>query len=244
MEFCVCFRRFFVFGIVIINAIVALLGLVLLIYGGVSLGQGKDYFAITSGTATFTRVPVLMIIVGLFITIVGIVGAVGAFFSSTAFGRVMLLVYSVILALLVVCEFGGGIAAGVLRTTVETFFTNSANDTFRSVVANDTNNQYRKTWDNFQQTFQCCGVKSYTDWSTILNQPIPLSCCPPSTSTCDSNADKLYRMGCVTKVVSEITKYFAGIAAGAILFALLQVFGIVASCFVVFYKPQDKYEVV
>eukprot|EP00731_Ephydatia_muelleri_P025494 Em0017g577a len=243
MEFCVCFRRFFVVGIVIINAIVALLGLALLIFGGVSLGEGKDYFAIASNTATFTRVPVLMIIVGLFITIVGIVGAVGAFFSSTAFGRVMLLVYSVILALLVICEFGGGIAAGVLKTDVEKIFTDSANNTFVSIVANDTNNQYRKTWDNFQQSFQCCGVKNYTDWSTILKQSIPPSCCPPSTIACDSAA-VYYLTGCVTKVVGDIRTYLGGIAAGAILIALLQVFGIVASCFVVFYKPQDKYEVV
>lgn len=54
--------------------------------------------AITDNPTTFTRVPVLMIIVGLFVTIVGAVGAVGAIFSSTPFGRVMLLVVRLIFA--------------------------------------------------------------------------------------------------------------------------------------------------
>lgn len=52
--------------------------------------NGKNYIAITDNHTQFTQVSVLVIVVGLFVLIVGGIGAVGGLFASTVFGRIVL----------------------------------------------------------------------------------------------------------------------------------------------------------
>ena len=48
------------------------------------------YFDIADNSSAFLSVSVLLIIIGVFVAIIGIVGTVGAIFASTVFGRVIL----------------------------------------------------------------------------------------------------------------------------------------------------------
>jgi hypothetical protein len=145
-------------------------------------------------------VSVLLIVVGLFVLIIGIVGAVGALFASKAFGRVILIIYAIGLGLLVVCEIAGGIAAAVARNSVrynqrprsyfvivvfvciiitqlENVFRDSANTTFQNYNNSDDTSE-RDTWNQFQKDFRCCGVENYTDYESIFqNKSVPVSCC-------------------------------------------------------------------
>ncbi len=54
----------------------------------------KKYFEIADVKDEFNQITVLMIVVGVFILIVGAVGAVGALFGSYVFGRVVLVLVS------------------------------------------------------------------------------------------------------------------------------------------------------
>ena len=61
-----------------------------MIFGVWAHFSGKNYVAISDNHSLFTTPPFLMIAVGLFVLIVGGVGAVGGLFASTTCGRVLL----------------------------------------------------------------------------------------------------------------------------------------------------------
>ena len=56
--------------------------------------DSKEFFIIADDDTEYTQVSVLLIVVGIFVLIIGVVGAVGALFASKAFGRIILFVVS------------------------------------------------------------------------------------------------------------------------------------------------------
>ena len=52
--------------------------------------NGQQYFEIADNSNVFLSVSVLLIIIGVFVTIVGIVGTAGAILASTVLGRILL----------------------------------------------------------------------------------------------------------------------------------------------------------
>ncbi|XP_049926273.1 tetraspanin-4 isoform X2 [Epinephelus moara] len=42
----------------------------------------------------------------------------------------------------------------------------------------------KKSWDNVQKMFKCCGVTNKTDWYDVLNGTLPSSCCSVGTDQC------------------------------------------------------------
>ncbi|XP_067426646.1 tetraspanin-4-like isoform X2 [Thunnus thynnus] len=42
----------------------------------------------------------------------------------------------------------------------------------------------KKSWDNVQKKFKCCGVTNKTDWYDVLNGTLPSSCCSVGTDQC------------------------------------------------------------
>ena len=139
--------------------------------------NGLRYFEIADNSSAFLSVSILLIIIGVFVAIIGIVGTIGAILASTVFGRILLGLYAVVLGLLVICEIAGGIAAAVRQNDLENFFRASANSTFQQ-YGSSSDPSINNTWDTFQQAFKCCGVDSWTDYSPILGlNVVPASCC-------------------------------------------------------------------
>ena len=56
--------------------------------------DSRQYFTITDDDTEYTPVSVLLIIVGIFVLMIGVVGVVGALFASKAFGRIILVIVS------------------------------------------------------------------------------------------------------------------------------------------------------
>ena len=56
--------------------------------------DSRKYITIADESSEYTGVAVLLIVVGIFVLIIGIVGAVGALFASKVFGRIILIVVS------------------------------------------------------------------------------------------------------------------------------------------------------
>ena len=52
--------------------------------------NGRQYFEIADNSSAFLSVSILLIIIGVFVAIIGIVGTVGAILASSVFGRILL----------------------------------------------------------------------------------------------------------------------------------------------------------
>lgn len=250
-----CMRRFSQIVLIIINIIVVLLGLATMAIGIWAKVNDRTYFQIANNQS-IAQLSILLIIVGVFIMIVGAVGAIGAIFGNTIFGRITLGLYSVVLGLLVICEIAAGIAAAIKRNELENAFRNGAKETF-----NSTNGT--KEWNTYEEQLHCCGPESWKDYRTFFNRSdIPVSCCNPADSTrfedCkmanssvrndpseETANDYFFQTGCASVVIDGVRHNLGAIAGGAIVLGLVQIAGIVMACFVAVYKRDDnKYEVV
>ena len=56
---------------------------------------GRQYFEILDNASEFTSVGVLLIVVGLFVMILGVIGVIGGIFATSVFGRITLGLVSV-----------------------------------------------------------------------------------------------------------------------------------------------------
>jgi hypothetical protein len=249
-----CLTKFNQLVLIIVNIFVALLGICVMIVGSWAKADSKEFFVIADDDTEYTQVSVLLIVVGIFVLIIGVVGAVGALFASKAFGRIILVVYAIALGLLVVCEIAGGITAAVARNKVESVFRDSANSTFSKY--NDSRDS-RDNWNQFQKDFKCCGVESYKDYRNVFNNnSVPVSCCDSRVRSEGMNCTMvvqnvlnntnhyIYSKGCADAIVDSISDNLGVIAGCAIVFALFQIIGIVLACFVAICKRDKTYEVV
>ena len=57
--------------------------------------DSRQYFTIADDNTEYTQVSILLIVVGIFVLLIGVVGAVGALFASKVFGRIILVIVSV-----------------------------------------------------------------------------------------------------------------------------------------------------
>ncbi|XP_003382522.1 PREDICTED: tetraspanin-7-like [Amphimedon queenslandica] len=240
-----CCRNFIRFILAAVNIGVCILGLSVLIVGAWGAGTNHDYLKVTEDTKSYTQVPTLLIIIGLFVFIFGIVGVVGAIFAHTLGGRIILGLYGFVLALFVIIEFAGGIAAGVESGQVGNAFSKAFNDSFSKYTDNSTDN--KQAWDSLQESLKCCGIDGPSSYREKLNMEPPTSCCDKKIdSNCDTTIDaNLYNTGCADQIKSDI-KYILGVVAGiGITFALLQLVGVVFSLYVaIVAHKKDNYEVV
>lgn len=121
---------------------------------------GKMEYSALLTTATYTVIVYVLIIVGAFILLTGIIGCIGAARKSTR----SLTIYFILLLVLFILEIVAGIAAFVYRDTIH--------DELASDLMNNMNTHYNQTdykpltlaVDSMQQEFECCGVTNYTNW--------------------------------------------------------------------------------
>ena len=64
----------------------------MLILGIVAKIEAQKYFNLSADGAAFSKIPLLLIGVGVFVTVIGIVGSIGAMFAGYTPGRVLLMV--------------------------------------------------------------------------------------------------------------------------------------------------------
>lgn len=251
-----CLTKFNQLVLLVVNIFVLLLGLSVMIVGAWAEAQGREYFTITDDESDYTNVAILLIVVGIFVFIIGVVGAVGALFASKVFGRIILMVYAIGLGLLVICEVAGGIAAAAARDQLAGVFRDSVNSTFQNYLNNTSE---RDAWNDFQKRFECCGVKSYKDYRALFHDnSVPLSCCNGEARNATgsgridcsiavknvTDSAYVYSKGCSDALADAIGKNLGAIAGAAIVLALIQIVGVVMACCVALYPKKETYEVV
>ncbi|CAG9829780.1 unnamed protein product [Diabrotica balteata] len=122
----------------------------------------------------------MLIATGTFIFLICFLGCYGAIKNSW----IMLMAFSVLLGIIFIFEFSAGIAGYVLRDKTSNYL----EDSLTTAMYKYNNSTSTATmWDLVQTTFTCCGVKSYEDWTSVMNgTDLPISCCPTKPGTSGS----------------------------------------------------------
>ena len=65
-------------------------------------------------------------------------------------------------------------------------------------------------WNKTQVTLKCCGLNSYTDWTTIERDVVPDSCCKIHETGCGKNflLENIYQRGCERKLTEHIKQQY------------------------------------
>ncbi|XP_046907405.1 tetraspanin-4 isoform X2 [Hypomesus transpacificus] len=116
----------------------------------------------------------LLLVAGGVTMVTGFLGCLGALKEQ----RCLLMTFFVILLLLVLTEVTLTLVLHIFRKELDTH----AQDELKKGMFDE---GLRKSWDNVQKMFKCCGVTNKTDWYLVTNGTLPSSCCSVRTEQCD-----------------------------------------------------------
>ncbi|KAF7273192.1 23 kDa integral membrane protein-like [Rhynchophorus ferrugineus] len=168
----------------------------------------------------------LIIIIGIIIFIIAFVGCCGALKENACLTST----FSTLLIIIFVLEGIAGICGSLLKNRTEQFLEENLKHSM-ALYNNDT--EITKTWDLVQTQFHCCGTFNYTDWQ---NSSLPISCChiPSGTKSnfsCSTDSVSLYKNGCLEKFGYFVSRNISKVEIVGITLALIQLLGILLSCY-------------
>ncbi|KAL5479507.1 hypothetical protein EMCRGX_G023034 [Ephydatia muelleri] len=218
-------RALFKVSLIFSDVILSVLGLLLMIVATWYHTGGSKYFILASSTTNYSTVAFLLIVIGLFFIILGVLGIVGAVLYLTTAGRILLLVHSALLVFTVICEVLNGITAFAMNDEVKNSVSWSGNSTFYKLSAGYDN---YAAWKEFEQEFNCCGLNSFADWHYQNNGSLQQTCCASHNCTVVALTAL---SGCLSTVTMWTHDNMAGIAGVASTVGVIEVAAILASCF-------------
>ncbi|KAF4116070.1 hypothetical protein G5714_003559 [Onychostoma macrolepis] len=120
----------------------------------------------------------LLLVAGGVTMITGFLGCLGALKEQ----KCLLMTFFVILLFLVLTEVALILVLSVYHEELD----KKAKDDLREGMKDYlTNEGLKKSWDNMQRIFKCCGVSNHTDWhNKTSNGKPPDSCCRDNTERC------------------------------------------------------------
>lgn len=120
----------------------------------------------------------LLLIAGGVTMVTGFLGCLGALKEQ----KCLLLTFFVILLILVLTEV---VLILVLSLYHEELDKKAKDDLREGMKGYSKNDGLRKSWDNMQMIFKCCGVSNHTDWhNKTTDGKLPGSCCSNDPSSC------------------------------------------------------------
>ncbi|KAL1498333.1 hypothetical protein ABEB36_009146 [Hypothenemus hampei] len=179
----------------------------------------------------------LVISVGAVIFIIAFFGCYGAAKENAC----MTTTFSTLLIIIFILEALIGIGGFVLRHKTEQILEQALNDTLKEYKQNDTQ-EITATWDAIQREFHCCGVTNYTNWFNsssyfpLNSTSLPLTCCDiPAGSigylSCNSSSTTLHNETCLEAFGDRIRENTSAIEIVGIVLAVIQLLGIILSCY-------------
>ncbi|CAG5905619.1 unnamed protein product [Menidia menidia] len=176
----------------------------------------------------FSKIAIVLIVVGVTIVLVSILGHVGAFISHSS----MVSCFIGILIVIIVLEIFTGAAFYILRSRtvlIQMNQMNSAMNTKAQRAINEYSQEKRQAIDGIQDKFKCCGASSYADWSQSEGwgkyDAVPDSCCVEKTEGCGKDKDKVYKKGCTIAIKLFLLKNLVWVGAVCIALGIGEVFG-------------------
>ncbi|XP_033827723.1 tetraspanin-4 [Periophthalmus magnuspinnatus] len=129
----------------------------------------------------------LLLVAGGVTMVLGFLGCLGALKEQ----RCLLFMFFLILLLLVLTE---GVFILVIHMYQDQVDARAQDELKEGMRRYKTEPELRKSWDNVQMMFKCCGVSNKTDWWDILEGTLPASCCSVGTDPCvDGWAEPCYQ---------------------------------------------------
>jgi len=213
-------------------------GIVIIAVGAVAQAQFLQYDSFLEDK--FFSPPVLLIVVGCFITLIAFFGCCGAIKEN----HCMTMAFAVLLAIILILELSAGIAAYVLRGDLNTYVNSGMKSQLNQYNVSDTHLSFTHNWNAIQHDLSCCGVDSPKDWNNATlwsgsHGPldVPDSCCKSAYSKvvgCGigtmANETVTFQQGCYPQLKSEIEGNIMAVGGVGIGLAFLQLIGVVFAC--------------
>ncbi|XP_068585410.1 CD63 antigen-like [Cebidichthys violaceus] len=186
---------------------------------------------------SLSKVSIVLIVVGVAITLVSILGLVGAFFNNTS----IVSSFICILIIIIILEILTGAVFYVFGKKMK-----SAIDDKARKVIHDYSPEKRHAIENIQEKFRCCGADGPADWSSVEgwenHDAVPDSCCAVKTPDCGKDKDRVRAKGCVMAIQIFMKKNLQWVAAVCIGLGVAEILGVAAGmCFCLNIK-QKSYE--
>ncbi|XP_035626573.1 tetraspanin-4 [Oncorhynchus keta] len=119
----------------------------------------------------------LLLVAGGVTMVTGFLGCLGALKEQ----RCLLMTFFVILLLLVLTEVTLTLVLHIFHKELDTKAQNELKEGMKGYL---TDEGLKKSWDNVQKMFKCCGVTNKTDWYIVVNGTLPFSCCSGGMDQC------------------------------------------------------------
>lgn len=189
-----------------------------------------DYARIS--TYNFVTAANIAIAAGAIVLIVAFLGCCGAIKEI----KVMLLAFFILLVLIFILEITAGSLAYVKRNELEDKLHADFNVSIIEKYEQPGEEAITKSIDKFQGVFQCCGFSNFMDWkySKYYDDTgnLPKSCCRDANSKeCPKSLkqEDYFLIGCFPEVKEFLKDNLLYIGACGIVFALVQVLGMIFS---------------
>lgn len=217
----------------ILNFIVFAVGVAVVALASMIIHKNSIYGRLLSD-GIFT-VPVLVLIAGLFIVVLGFLGCCGAMKENSC----MLKTYAVIVSLLLIAEIVLGIMLLVYADAAENTIVKGMKNVFENYGKDD--EALTKSIDNTQHELKCCGVLNYTDWVEFKGNDVSKGCCLPDKVEPDcfkgkaslslSEAQKyIYTDGCYNAIKEDLKGATIGLGVACLILGIVQIMSISCAC--------------
>jgi len=208
----------FAFNLIFVIAAIALIAVGA--YVQIKLVDYYDFFG-----NEYTGPGILLIVVGVFIFLIAFFGCMGALKENYC----LTMSFAVLLAVVFIMMIAGGIAAYVMRNSIEKEVTSILSDAQKNFNLPG-HEGVTKTWNKLQHEFACCGVKNSTEWPALLNGTYPASCCIDDT-TCDTaKAADMKQTPCEDAFVNWLKDKVAIIGGVGVGLAFIMIVGVLFAC--------------
>ncbi|XP_026566939.1 CD63 antigen [Pseudonaja textilis] len=208
------------------NFIFWLCGIALIALGIFVQIELKDTLVMT-GPASASAAPIVILSVGVIVFFISFFGCCGAAKENYC----MITTFAILLTLIFLVEIAAAIAGYIFKDKVRTVIENEIQEEMNNY---NRSLDVKKTLDNLQKKYSCCGVASYTDWFNVTKpEPgkVPASCCKNSTDcTKNPTRDNTYEEGCVKKIELWLRNHIVIVAAVALGIAFFEILGIIFAC--------------
>ncbi|XP_064082241.1 CD63 antigen-like [Macrobrachium nipponense] len=229
-----CISKFTLF---VTNFIVFAVGVAVVALASMVISKDNTYGVLLS-EGTFS-LPIIILIAGLIILLIGFLGCCGAVQESPC----LLYTYAGIVLILLLAQLILGILILVYSNKAEEIIVKGMKEVFDDYGRNDTS--LTKAIDQAQHDLKCCGVQNYTDWEDFYygqqheNNSVADGCCKGNTTVVgcglgvldDPDVEtKIYTQGCFYAIQEDAKDATVGLGVACLILALVEGFSISFAC--------------
>nr|XP_045590730.1 tetraspanin-3-like [Procambarus clarkii] len=217
----------------VLNFLVFAVGVTVVVLASLIINKDNSYsnLLLTQGIVT---VPIIVLIVGLAIVILGFLGCCGAMKESSC----MLKTYAFIVAVLLIAQIVLGILLLVYSQEAENVIKNTMDDVFKRYGGDD--EALTKSIDQIEHDLECCGVSNYTDWNNVTKHgDVTIGCCKEQKDGCfDGMAtapqvvaeQRIYTQGCFYAIKEDLQGAVIALGVVCLILAVVEVMAISCAC--------------